>query len=212
MGSATKPCPFCAEKIAVEAKKCRHCNEWLDQGAEARNQITWQGSRIVLPKTARLPKDSCWICGGEGPDMAPKRKTYYYAPPWVYLGLLGGLLPAIVLVLLFQKSAELALPLCGPCRKRWTTSELTYGVFAVLGFFGLPALFAVVGNAVARDAGLGLGILGGFLAWIAGLVAINFTLRVKSQITCTRIENDLVTLQLPNPAATRKALRDRAEP
>ncbi|MBI3724808.1 zinc ribbon domain-containing protein [bacterium] len=29
----TKPCPFCAEQIAVSAKKCRFCNEWLDKSA-----------------------------------------------------------------------------------------------------------------------------------------------------------------------------------
>ncbi|MFD3164921.1 hypothetical protein [Herpetosiphon sp. NSE202] len=27
--AATKPCPYCAEQILVDAKKCRFCNEWL---------------------------------------------------------------------------------------------------------------------------------------------------------------------------------------
>jgi signal peptidase I len=28
--SETKPCPWCAETILVEAKKCKHCGEYLD--------------------------------------------------------------------------------------------------------------------------------------------------------------------------------------
>ena len=31
---ATKPCPFCAEPIRVEAKKCRHCGTMLDRPQE----------------------------------------------------------------------------------------------------------------------------------------------------------------------------------
>jgi len=33
---ATKPCPYCAEQINLEAKKCKHCGEFLD--SELRNQ------------------------------------------------------------------------------------------------------------------------------------------------------------------------------
>ena len=25
-----KSCPFCAEEVQEEAKKCKHCGEWLD--------------------------------------------------------------------------------------------------------------------------------------------------------------------------------------
>jgi len=31
MSEEIKQCPYCGEKIKVEAKKCRHCGEWLDK-------------------------------------------------------------------------------------------------------------------------------------------------------------------------------------
>ena len=33
---ATKRCPFCAEDIAFEAVKCKHCGEWLDSPSAVR--------------------------------------------------------------------------------------------------------------------------------------------------------------------------------
>lgn len=27
----TKKCPYCGEEILAIAKKCKHCNEWLDE-------------------------------------------------------------------------------------------------------------------------------------------------------------------------------------
>ena len=29
--NSTQVCPYCGEKIKIGAKKCRHCNEWLEE-------------------------------------------------------------------------------------------------------------------------------------------------------------------------------------
>ena len=31
MSTETKKCPYCGEEISINAKKCIHCKEWLDQ-------------------------------------------------------------------------------------------------------------------------------------------------------------------------------------
>ena len=33
--SKSRPCPYCGETILEIAKKCRFCNEWIDQTAES---------------------------------------------------------------------------------------------------------------------------------------------------------------------------------
>jgi phage shock protein PspC (stress-responsive transcriptional regulator) len=38
--SDTKNCPYCAEEIRAEARKCRHCGSFLDSSAAARAAVS----------------------------------------------------------------------------------------------------------------------------------------------------------------------------
>jgi len=44
----TKKCPYCAESISVDAIKCKHCGEILDNDLKASRQQ--QGPTIVMPE------------------------------------------------------------------------------------------------------------------------------------------------------------------
>ena len=34
-GTATKECPYCSEQISINAKKCKHCGEFIDVALRA---------------------------------------------------------------------------------------------------------------------------------------------------------------------------------
>jgi len=199
----TKPCPYCAEEIATTAKKCRFCNEWLD--GSARTAVRWEGDKLVVSQYSRLPVSTCLLCGAVG-NVTPKDKQFIYTPPWVYLGLLGGLLPAAVLAIVFQRKVKVAVPLCGGCRFRWGGSEAAILLFAVFGLFLLPGVGAGVGSVVGKDTGAIVGVIAGFVGWIAGVVLLKVFVANRNQVVCKLIENDLATLQVPRPEVTRQVL------
>ncbi len=64
--AATRPCPFCAESIKSEARKCRYCGEILDRElAIAKKQehlVDVERKRALLLKTAPGARGSL-ICG-----------------------------------------------------------------------------------------------------------------------------------------------------
>ena len=45
-------CPFCAEDIKKEAKKCKHCGEWLDKNE---NNTETQKTEHIYTKNNQLP-------------------------------------------------------------------------------------------------------------------------------------------------------------
>ena len=53
MTSKTKECPYCSERIARSAKKCKHCGEFLDRKL-ARNQKKQQ-------RSAPVKRDGCFL-------------------------------------------------------------------------------------------------------------------------------------------------------
>lgn len=53
-----KKCPYCAEEILEEAKKCKHCGEFLDNNL--RNEKTPQ-SQIPPQEIKVIAKEGCFL-------------------------------------------------------------------------------------------------------------------------------------------------------
>ncbi|OGU27074.1 MAG: hypothetical protein A2057_02715 [Ignavibacteria bacterium GWA2_35_9] len=48
----TKKCPYCSEEILIDAKKCKHCGEYLDDTLRP---------KIQLPETKVVAKEGCFL-------------------------------------------------------------------------------------------------------------------------------------------------------
>jgi hypothetical protein len=44
-----KKCPFCGERILAVARKCRHCNEYLDPALRDLDDVPGAVDRFILP-------------------------------------------------------------------------------------------------------------------------------------------------------------------
>ena len=64
----TKKCPYCAEEIRVDARKCRFCNEYLDDAlrSERLGNSAHGSTTLAASATAIAPKVAgvfCMECG-----------------------------------------------------------------------------------------------------------------------------------------------------
>jgi len=64
----TMSCPYCAESISIEAKKCRHCGEFLDPSLRAANQMA---QHSIPTKNASVPPKSDAVAGCLGFLLGP---------------------------------------------------------------------------------------------------------------------------------------------
>lgn len=229
----TRACPFCGKPVLAEARKCRHCRDWIDPRGALEGRARWVGDRLVLQEGMTLPGRTCWICGeDEGGDVEPRparlscvpRRVWvvlgagtaagvlvgawllFVAPDLAWLGL-GGIAPGMMLLGSRAEAAYFEFPACASCRRGWWLSELAAklcGIFGVL----LPIMGGVVGGKVGRDREIMVGIFAGLAAWPLSYVALQVLLVRRLQVTAVQVRDREVTLRLPNPEAVRGALSE----
>ncbi len=79
---------------------------------------------------------SCAVCGARH-GVTLKQYSRTYTPPWVYITLLAGLIPAAIISLVVSTRHELTVPFCVPCRRK-------HGLIPVANFFAVIGLLIVL--------------------------------------------------------------------
>jgi hypothetical protein len=144
------------------------------------------------------------VCALTGvPTEDVKTHKFWWMPAWVYVTLVAGLLPYVIIALVTRKSMTVELPLIRGKHAHWLVRQL----FALLGVLGTLVLF-FVGVALSMDTRnggererLGLILMAGggilFLVVLFGAVIFNATaIRpteiTDSHITLTGVHEDFV--------------------
>lgn len=71
--TTTKRCPWCAEEILAEAKKCKHCGEFLERAAPGEGHLP--AEQIPSRPTATVASLACDTCGVR---LTSKRELYLH--------------------------------------------------------------------------------------------------------------------------------------
>lgn len=116
---------------------------------------------------ANLPPICC-KCGVRH-DIRARLANLTWVHPLAYAGLLGGLLPMLIMVAVMQKRATITLPICGACDRRWTQG-VVLRLLAILAPFVLGPLFGVVVGSLSSDGADG--ILAGLAAFLVLILLV----------------------------------------
>ncbi|WP_437229465.1 zinc ribbon domain-containing protein [Planctomicrobium sp. SH661] len=100
--SPTMRCPYCAESISTEAKKCRHCGEFLDPSLRAANQTL---QLIGSSREPNVPPKSDLVAGCLGFLLGPV--GLWYKGQWA-----AGFAWIVMAILLCISTGGLAAPIC----------------------------------------------------------------------------------------------------
>jgi len=147
----------------------------------ANDNIWAQGKKVFAKDGANFPP-RCIQCNS--PDTLKwKLRSLTWAPPYLYLVLLVGLIPAIIILMIFQRKAKIQTASCAACRKKLLTQRLiAWGIFLA----AIASFAAAIGLENGYLALLGVVLI--FAALIYGVV-------MGRAFTITRIEKSVVTLK-----------------
>jgi hypothetical protein len=155
--------------------------------------------------------DLCMQCGA--PAEVHREKTFSWYPPWVFVLLLAGLLPFIIVALVLTKKKRVPVPLCRAHRNHWAWRNAVI-LLSFLGLVGLVIGVSVLLNVAAGPNGFdqygGLvcaGSVVGLVVWLVVVAvlqqtAIRPTEITDSSITLTGVSKEFVRAYEENRGAS----------
>ncbi|HEX3345883.1 MAG TPA: hypothetical protein VHS09_14965 [Polyangiaceae bacterium] len=150
-----------------------------------------EGDRLIVGKAYTFPA-CCVKCGATG-TLGARAQKFAWFPSWTYLLLLTGLLPMVICQLVLTKRAQFLLPLCGPCRSRWTMARVLRSLAILgplLGGLGLAILGAASDTGWLAAAGLLL-----FFAGVLVVLPIDLVLVRRRTVRAVFIDDRMATLK-----------------
>jgi len=124
--------------------------------------------KLILQRISTLP-NRCVKCN-EDVDHRRKRIKLTYVLPWAYLGLLGGVLPFVILAVVLRRTAVIELPVCSRHRATpWIHGSVGMVIIAA-GVLAIPIGITQTstGIGLAGVAGIFFGL--GYIAILTPLV------------------------------------------
>lgn len=157
--SEYRKCPFCGEDILVDAKKCKHCREWLVDKDTSENKVKHavvlneraaEETRFVRetqPAIVNQPIPIVNVYTTPNPAPQPKQKNG--------IGLTGFILSLLCLVISWAPGLNIVMWILGL-------------VFSAVGVFKKPKGFAIAGLTISLISILVIILLAAVIAEVVG--------------------------------------------
>jgi hypothetical protein len=129
----------------------------------------WHDRAILIMNRQAILPDRCVLCNMPA-DGGRLGRTYSWMPQWVYLFLLLGLIPFVIVAVILQKRAKLQVGIC-PVHRSRRIRNILISLAAVFGgivlMIGGP-MFA--SSNPQADALAIIGVMGGIVVIFAGIL------------------------------------------
>lgn len=142
-------------------------------GQAASLPVWREGKLLVTVDRTTLP-NACVKCGQPGAGK-PYRRTYYWHSPWVYLTILPGILIYAIVAICVRSKGTIEVSLCAEHRSTRRRSMGIGWVFLLLA----GVLWVLATDTRGRDLPT-LMVLGGFIAFLTGVIVIAVGSRILS--------------------------------
>ena len=160
-------------------------------GAPQAPQARMQGSVLVLSKHAQMPQ-ICAKCGVQH-GLTARHTKMSWVPGWAYAMVVFGWAIGLIIMAVTRKTAQVTVPVCDSCNKRWSQGNLFFGLSFLPAAF-LYLLMIVFAGVDLPDAGAACMLLG-TLALLVAPIVVAFAVKRPRAVYPDKIDDHFVYLK-----------------